>query len=107
MGEVGAEFFDRLVFRESPDNRGRPKGDVMRLMTEGARAAGFDPARIHAVYEEPEAAVAALSLAEPGDVVVLTPTRVDVVWRIIQDFRPATASSRDAPAEPLLEPPHG
>ena len=107
MGEVGAEYFDRLVFRESPDNRGRPKGDVMRLMTEGALAAGFDPARIHAVYEEPEAAVAALSLAEPGDVVVLTPTRVDAVWRIIQDFRPATASSRDAPAEPVQEPPHG
>ena len=107
MGEVGAEFFDRLVFRETPDNRGRPRGEVMRLMTEGALAAGFDPDRIHAVHEEPEAALTAMRLAEPGDLVVLTPTRVEAVWRMVQAFRPAAAPAGDAaPAEPVL-PPHG
>ena len=108
MGEIGAEHFDRLVFRESPDNRGRPKGEVMRLMNEGALAAGFDPARILALHEESEAALAALALAEPGDVVVLTPTRVEAVWRIVQEFRPGAPRPAGAAGDELvLEPPHG
>ncbi|MBX9460348.1 MAG: cyanophycin synthetase [Brevundimonas sp.] len=107
MGEIGAEHFDRLVFRETPDNRGRPEGDVMRLMTEGAVAAGFDPARIHAIYEESDAARTALALAGPGDLVVLTPTRVEAVWDIVQAFQPVATRAADTGPEPVLEPPHG
>jgi len=105
MGEIGAECFDRLVFRETPDNRGRAKGGVMKLLTEGALAAGCDPDRIHPVYEELEAARASLDLARPGDVVVLMPTRVQAVWDIIENFRPR---GRDLPpSDAILEPPHG
>jgi cyanophycin synthetase len=109
MGEIGAEYFDVLVFRETPDNRGRPKGEVMQLLAEGARAAGCDPERIHSVYEEDDAARAALQLARPGDVVVLTPTRVDAVWKLIRDFqpRPRPDLGGDATAPVILEPPHG
>ena len=106
MGEIGAEHFDVLVFRETPDNRGRGKGEVMRLLSEGARAAACVPGRIHEVHEESEAAELCLRLAEPGDLVVLTPTRVEAVWKIVQDFRPLrpTAAPLD---ETILEPPHG
>ena len=106
MGEIGAEYFDVLVFRETPDNRGRRQGEVMRLMTEGALAHGHDPQAIHAVHEEAEAAELTLRLAEPGDVAVLTPTRVEAAWDIIRDFRPA-ARANGAPAGLQLEPPHG
>ena len=108
MGEIGAEHFDVLVFRETPDNRGRGKGEVMRLLAEGARAAGCAPNRIHEVYEEAEAADLCLRLAEPGDLVVLTPTRVEAVWKQIQDFRPQRAAPPElTPADAVLEPPHG
>lgn len=106
MGEIGAEHFDVLVFRESPDNRGRGKGEVMRLLSEGARAGGCAPGRIHEVHEESEAAELCLRLAEPGDLVVLTPTRVEAVWKIIQDFRPQRAPEPGL-EDILLEPPHG
>lgn len=106
MGEIGAEHFDLLVFREAPDNRGRGKGEVMRLLSEGARAAGCAPGRIHEVHEESEAAELCLRLAEPGDLVVLTPTRVEAVWKIIQDFRPQRTPEPGL-EELLLEPPHG
>lgn len=106
MGEVGAEHFDILVFRETPDNRGRGKGEVMRLMTEGALAAGCAPGRIHEVHEESEAAELCLRLAAPGDIVVLTPTRIEAVWKIIGDFRPQRPSAGE-PEEIVLEPPHG
>lgn len=106
MGEIGAEYFDLLVFRETPDNRGRPKGDVMRLLTEGAMAAGCTPDRIHTQYEEMDAAQRALDLAEPDDVVVLMPTRVEAVWQVIQNHRPRTAG-RASDLQPIMEPPHG
>ncbi|HEV2082514.1 MAG TPA: cyanophycin synthetase [Brevundimonas sp.] len=105
MGEIGAEHFDELVFRETPDNRGRPAGEVIRLMKAGAVSAGGDPSRIHCVREEDDAARLALDLARPGDVVVLMPTRVEQVWRLVLDHRPKGAF-RD-PREPLLEPAHG
>jgi cyanophycin synthetase len=106
MGQIGAEHFDVLVFRETPDNRGRPKGEVMRLLQEGALAAGCDPSRIHSIYEEAEAAEACLRLARPGDVVVLTPTRVEAVWDMIEAFHPEPPAGPTAP-EPILEPAHG
>ncbi|MFC7379263.1 cyanophycin synthetase [Brevundimonas sp. GCM10030266] len=106
MGEISAELFDILVFRETPDNRGRPKGDVMRLMSEGAAQAGCDPSRIHQVYEEDDAALAALGLAQPDDVVVLMPTRVSRVWGMVKGFRPSRRQTPPDPA-PILEPAHG
>lgn len=105
MGEIGAENFDVLVFRETPDNRGRPAGEVIRLMREGAEAAGCDPSRLHCLREEDDAAIRAMTLAQPGDVVVLLPTRIDEVWRLVLDHRPQ-GPFRD-PLEPLLEPAHG
>ena len=78
----------------------------MRLMRDGALAAGCEPARIHCVYEEAEAAEFCLRLAEPGDVVVLTPTRVESVWRTIQTFQPRRPADPDE-LVPLLEPAHG
>ena len=106
MGEIGAEYFDHLVFRETPDNRGRGAGEVIRLMTEGAAAAGCDAARITGLHREEEAVDACLRMARPGDLVVLTPTRVEEVWRQMLEFRPAAAGD-GAPEGLLLEPPHG
>ena len=95
-----------LVFRETPDNRGRPKGDVMRLLTEGAAAAGCAPDRIHALHEEMDAARRSLDLAGPGDVVVLMPTRVEAVWQVIQNHQPRH-KGRSPDTGPVLEPAHG
>lgn len=108
MGEIGAEHFDRLIFRETPDNRGRPGGEVIRLMTEGAQRAGCDLSRIQGVHREEEAVDVCLDMARPGDLVILTPTRVDAVWRQVLNYRrssPIVAAG--SLQENILEPPHG
>jgi cyanophycin synthetase len=108
MGEIGAEYFDHLVFRETPDNRGRPAGEVIRLMTEGAQKTGFDMARIEGVHREEDAVAVCLDKARPGDLVVLTPTRVDAVWRQVLDYRrPSAMTDAEPRPEIILEPPHG
>ena len=103
MGAIGAEYFDEIVFRETPDNRGRPTGEVIRLMSQGAVDAGCNPGRLRGVVREEEAVSACLAMARPGDVVVLTPTRIDPVWRQILAYEPPSALD----IAPVLEPAHG
>ncbi|MFC4425193.1 cyanophycin synthetase [Deinococcus navajonensis] len=88
VGASAAQTFDEVVFREGPDGRGRPRGEVMALMREGALGAGFPADRLHLVLEERDAVEAALRLARPGDIVTLMPTAVEAVWQQVQAFRP-------------------
>ncbi|HVI34020.1 cyanophycin synthetase [Phenylobacterium sp.] len=89
MGEVAALTFDELVFREDPSRRGRTPGEIIELLVEGARKAGAQEHRIHRISDEIHAAETAMSLARPGDLVVLTLTEVEDVWRSVLSFRPA------------------
>jgi cyanophycin synthetase len=86
MGEISAETFDHLVFREQPDDRGRPRGEVMRLLQEGALGAGFPAEHIHCLLREPDAVARSLRAARPGDLVVLLPTEVERTWKTIMEF---------------------
>jgi cyanophycin synthetase len=86
VGRTAAEFFDDLVFRERPDGRGRGPGDVLRLLQEGATEAGHTSIRVLA--DEEAAMDTAMRLAKPGDLVIMTCTDVDAVWRQIQEFQP-------------------
>lgn len=88
MGRIAAGGFDFLVFRERPDARGRPDGEVVRLMAEGARAAGFPKENMVCVYPEEEAIDICLQKALPGDLVVLMPTNVEMAWQRMVSFKP-------------------
>lgn len=86
MGGIAARAFDQLVFREQPDARGRPRGEVMRLLSEGALAAGFPPNAIHRLPQEDAAVLSCLRAARPGDLVVLLPTEVEKTWKQVMEF---------------------
>lgn len=88
MGRLAASLFDALVFRETPDGRGRPRGEINAMMTQGALAGGLPEDRIHRIIDEGEATLFAMRLARRGDVVVLSPSQVDMVWDLVCDFVP-------------------
>src|SRR3546814_5480076 len=52
MGRLSAGIFDFIVFREGPDGRGRPTGEVNALMYKGALEAGASPDRMRQVIIE-------------------------------------------------------
>jgi cyanophycin synthetase len=89
MGRIGATLFDELYFREDPATRGRPRGEVLGLMNQGALAAGATPCRITLIAGEAEATDAALHAAQPGDLLVITPTDVPQAWGQVTGFCPA------------------
>ena len=101
MGRIATDIFDHIVFRERPDGRGRAAGEVLRLMTEGAREAGCPKHRIAALLGEDEAVNHSLELARPGDLVVLMPTKVEAVWSQVTGWKPRTAFVRDVAGHTL------
>ncbi|WCM25879.1 cyanophycin synthetase [Sphingomonas sp. QA11] len=97
MGVLAASIFDELVFRETPDGRGRPRGEINAMMTQGALAGGMAVEHVHRIVEEGEATLYSMRLARPGDIVVLSPTQVNLVWGLVSSFVPDFAT--DAAAE--------
>jgi cyanophycin synthetase len=98
MGQIAAGVFDHLVFREQPDSRGRPRGEVMRLLAEGALSTGYPESSIHRHVQEPDAVMRSLRAARPGDLVVLLPTEVEKTWQTVLDFD-GTHEPFSAPAQ--------
>ncbi|WP_455174797.1 cyanophycin synthetase [Azospirillum largimobile] len=89
MGAIAAALFDEIVFREDPARRGRRPGEIVALLSEGARRSGFPEHCMRSILDEPEAADFCLRTAGAGDLVVLTPTEVDAMWQQVLRFRPA------------------
>ena len=94
MGRISAPLFDEIVVRERPDNRGRPDGEVTELIAEGALAAGFPEEHLHRIFEEPDAIDLCLRMAQPGDLVVLTPTEIDRAWAQVNSHQPGRQRAR-------------
>jgi cyanophycin synthetase len=99
MGSLAAQYFDEIVFREDPARRGRKNGEIVELLVEGALEAGFPEENIQRILDEHEAAPACLASARPGDLVVLTPTDVEAMWKQVLDFRPDSATRYEVEVE--------
>ncbi|MBL0406958.1 cyanophycin synthetase [Microvirga aerilata] len=99
MGALATRYFDEIIFREDPARRGRKPGEIIGLLVEGALAAGFPEQKITRILNEDQAAGVCLRMAQPGDLVVLTPTDVEGMWQQVLDFRAHPAGSFDVEIE--------
>src|SRR3954449_10002080 len=94
--------FYKIVNLHDPARRGRRPGEIVALLSEGALAVGFPRNCIRCILDEDRAADACLAMAQPGDLVVLTPTDVEAMWRQVLDYRvplPARARAEEAPRQ--------
>jgi cyanophycin synthetase len=101
MGEVAAMTFDHVVFREDPSRRGRAEGEIMELLVQGAVSAGASADRLERVADEFAAADRCMSIARPGDLVVLTPTEVEEMWGHVLRFSPTRTDGAEPRVQPL------
>ncbi|MEE1656162.1 cyanophycin synthetase [Microvirga sp. CF3062] len=107
MGALATRYFDEIIFREDPARRGRKPGEIVALLAEGALATGFPEERITRILDEDEAADVCLSRAQPGDLVVLTPTDVEAMWQQVLDFRATPSTFFDVEVDRAEEPAEG
>src|SRR3546814_13315096 len=94
MGRLSAGIFDFIVFREGPDGRGRPTGEVNALMYKGALEAGASPDRMRQVIIEKEAVNTCLEAGNHGDHVVIPTTLVETVWSAVKALSPHQVAGR-------------
>ena len=97
LGQIAAGIFDEFFFREDPSTRGRGRGEVMKLLQEGAMQGGATAERIHLIAGEHAATAAALHAAQAGDLVVVTPTDVNGSWEQITSFEKIQSATTKRP----------
>jgi cyanophycin synthetase len=83
IGRIAARAFDVIVAKEDSNRRGRPPGEVARLLREGAVEGGVAPEKCHEMLTEREAIDFALAMAKPGDLVVVFADDVTACWKQI------------------------
>jgi cyanophycin synthetase len=80
VGAIAGTMFDTLILKEDDDRRGRAPGEIAALMR-AAAAASMPAGQIITILNEAEAARYALSIAEPGDLVVIFADNITAVWK--------------------------
>jgi cyanophycin synthetase len=99
LGEVAAQHFDAIVVREDTSLRGRAPGETAALIVDGVKRAMADSGRarsVDVVLDEIEAVRAALTKANPGDIVVHCADKHGAVLAELEAVsRRAQAGARD------------
>jgi cyanophycin synthetase len=88
LGRIAVNLADELIIKETTLLRGRKKGEIPRLIREGALAAGFPEERLTTIADECEALTAALRRARPGDLVIAFCDDYKNCWKTITGFKP-------------------
>ena len=115
IAEAAAPHFDAFICRRDDNTRGRGDDEVPRLLEQALVDAGVAAAAIERVDEEAEAVQHALSMAAPGDLLVIYADDLTRTWKqVVQheavagDSPPSqqTPATIDLPTLPeeLMEP---
>lgn len=81
VGREAGRAFDIVIPKEDSARRGRKPGEIAGLLAEGAREAGRSSENIYPRTDEREAIDLAMSMAKPGDLVVIFADDVTSVWK--------------------------
>src|SRR5689334_7010591 len=76
--------FDRVIIKEDIDRRGRRRGEIAELLSEGLVDGGLDKSRIEVLYEEGEAVNRGLDLLGEDDLLVIHADKVPGTLAIVR-----------------------
>ncbi|MFN8482736.1 MAG: cyanophycin synthetase [Anaerolineae bacterium] len=86
VAAIAAKTFDEIVIKEDASRRGRPPGEIARIMREAAIEAGMLDAYIDTVLDEIEATRYAMMRAQRDDLVVILADDITAVWKAVIYF---------------------
>jgi cyanophycin synthetase len=93
---AAAGSFDHYICRRDDRPRGRGPDEVPRMLRDALIGKGVPAAAIEMIPDEQEAHQRALSLAEPGDLVLLFADALTRTWKQVINFKPDGAPGRPA-----------
>ena len=85
---AAAGSFDHYICRRDDRPRGRGPDEVPRMLRDALLEKGVPPSAIELIPDEQEAHQRALSLAEPGDLVLLFADALTRTWKQVINFKP-------------------
>jgi cyanophycin synthetase len=98
-GQIAAGIFDLMVIKEDDDRCGRADGAIAALVREAAIEAGMRDDQIMVVLDETTAVRHALSLGQPGDLVVIFADNITPVWKAVI-YHPRKTSAKEETSSP-------
>jgi cyanophycin synthetase len=87
FGRLAAETFDTIVIREDDDPRRRKRGEIAQALKRAIARANRQPCRVETILDETAAALAAVDMAAPGDLVVILVDKPARTWQALQERR--------------------
>jgi len=94
--------FDHYICRRDDALRDRKPDEVPRLQAAALRSAGVSDAAISIIPDEQEAIAAALTMGEPGDLLLIFADALTRSWKQITKFRAAGTAATPSPPPPAL-----
>ena len=104
VGQLLGESFDRVILYEDHSVRGRPDGEIIRLIREGL-AGGKRTQEVTELRGAVKAVEAGLHCAQPGEVVLIQADTIDETMDFLREYlpklraQPAKEVKAGAPAE--------
>lgn len=96
LGKLSAATFSQIFVKEDDDTRGRERGEVAELITQGILSANPE-CQFETILDEPEAIATALDLATPGSLVVILPESVSRTISLIETHRSLNNGHSEGP----------
>jgi cyanophycin synthetase len=108
LGQIASHHFDVVIVREDQTLRGRKRGEVAGLVTEGVRAGIAEGARckqVEEVHDEIKAVRHAMARANAGDLVVICVDKHPAVMAELENWsQQAYAGAAANPSAPAADP---
>jgi cyanophycin synthetase len=109
-GRTIAKYYDHVIVADT-DTRGRPIGEVAEWVRQGLLEGGLHENQIEIILDGREATLAAMKMAQKGDIVVLQADDVQTVIKDVMAFKesvegssPQTVSRPGPSCEPIFKP---
>jgi cyanophycin synthetase len=102
QGEMLGDAFDRVVLYEDHYLRGRVEGEIIGLFRQGLRE-GSRVSHVHGVRGALESVKTALCLAQPGELLVIQPDKIDETLDFIRSTLRRGVTGREIDATEALE----
>ncbi len=102
IARLCAGHFDRYICRRDDNPRGRGPDEVPEMQRRALVEAGVPDERIEVVPEEERAVHAALTMARPGDLVLIFGDKIERSWNQITGFVPGGEPRPAAAATPTV-----
>ncbi|HWA14996.1 MAG TPA: cyanophycin synthetase, partial [Gemmatimonadales bacterium] len=102
IGTICAGHFDHYIVRRDDSLRGRKPDEVPHMLRNALRAGGVPPEQIEVIPDEVTAVDHALTIARPGDLLLIFADAITRTWKQVISFHPANAPVSDRPSRPVI-----